>query len=171
MGQSYDATVIHGMSVSKFMNPSMNPLKSFVQHIATLDPEDIEHWIKVCWSFIDFAERTDPGAVAFLRSHVNATSLAPAEVLLRELGLPEEAVFYAEKIRPKPREEKQTPKQSEFSSCYDSEVSEFKRAEEHVEIFVKKGELKGDRNNNGKKGIINFFGSWSSGPCRVFTWS
>jgi len=55
---------------------------NFEEHVATMDGEDIEHWIKVRWGIIDFAKRTDLGALAFLRSHIGAAAIVPAEVLL-----------------------------------------------------------------------------------------
>jgi hypothetical protein len=154
-GQKYDALDFRGGT------PSRMPRMKFEQHVATMDGDDIEHWIKACWGIIDFAERTDPGALAFLRSHIGAAEIVPAEILLKELGLPEQAEFYAKKIqdKPKPKNKKRpNKKKPKFAWDSHSEYAEAEMAYHYLETAAKKeGKMKNNR-KNGKKGLINQFG-------------
>ena len=155
LGQKYDARAFAGG------RPSKTPRMNFEQHVATMDGQDIEHWIKVCWGIMDFAERTDPGALAFLRKHANATTLVPVEILLRELGLPEQAEFYAKKIQntPKPKNKKRpNKKKPKFAWDSHSEYAESEMAYHYLETAAKKEEKMKDNRKNGKKGLINQFG-------------
>jgi hypothetical protein len=134
-GQKYDALGFRGKT------PSRTPRLKFEQYVATMDGEDIEHWIKVCWGIIYFAERTDPDALAFLRSHIGAVAIVPAQVLLRELGLPEQAEFYTKKIQntPKPKNKKR-PNKKKPKSAWDShsEDFDFEMVEQSLETAAKK---------------------------------
>jgi hypothetical protein len=124
-GQKYDALGFRGKTTSR------TPRLKFEQHVATMDGEDIEHWTKVCWGIIDFAERTDPHVLDFLQSHIAAAAIVPAPVLLRELGLSEQAEFYAKKNQntPKPknkkRPNKKRPNKKKPKSAWDSHSEDF----------------------------------------------
>jgi hypothetical protein len=133
---------------------------NFEQHVATMDGEDTEHWIRLCWGIMDFAERTDPGALVFLRKHADATSLVPVEILLRELGLPEQAEFYAKKIQntPKPKHKRPNKKKPKFAWDSHSEDAEEERTYRYLDTAAKKeGKMKNNR-KNGKKGLMTQFG-------------
>lgn len=75
----------------------------FRGHEGTLDSERIVNWINVCVGLVEFADTIDPDELdKFLWSHIDYADEFTVIDLLRVIGRPAEAEFYAKRFEEHP---------------------------------------------------------------------
>ena len=86
----------------------------FRQHEATLDPEQVKHWIQTCVGLVEFAYKVDSSKLTtFLRENVDLDiTQCTITKVLEEIGLHDDFLYYA--WRSEEEESEMKPNQSQM---------------------------------------------------------